>query len=223
MRSITSGASNWLLLLSLAGIVLAFTASLLWLRSPNGGSPASQVATPPIDVRQQPTEVETPGQTPLPVPTAPLVAEPPPPVTVASLPVAVRGASENARPVLISSPQPVPADQPVAAATRPTLASDGAAGSPPTGARAPFCTDTQKPALAAPIAPLGQRLGSLMGEATECPHDNPENGDLLQQTSAGLAYLRRASQRPTFTDGYRHWAILGDQVVYWEGYSPDPT
>ena len=49
-----------------------------------------------------------------------------------------------------------------------------------------------------------------VGACLENPHVNPENGDVLQQTTGGLLVLRAADHRAAFTDGYRTW-INGPQ------------
>jgi hypothetical protein len=53
-------------------------------------------------------------------------------------------------------------------------------------------------------------------------HPNPDNGNALQQTSTGLAYYRKATNSPTFTDGWRHWALTAGGLAYWEGESAEP-
>jgi hypothetical protein len=64
--------------------------------------------------------------------------------------------------------------------------------------------------------------GAFMGEPTECPHPSDENGDILQQTTTGLAYYRNGASVPIFTSGNEHWALLSDRVVYRTGDSVDP-
>jgi hypothetical protein len=69
---------------------------------------------------------------------------------------------------------------------------------------------------------LAQAIGGTMGEPMECAHDDPATGDTLQQTSTGLAILRRHSGAATFTDGYRRWAVDTRGVITWEGEAMDP-
>src|SRR5215204_1547849 len=87
---------------------------------------------------------------------------------------------------------------------------------------APFCRPGQTPQFVLGFASLKAQLGSVMGEPVECEHPNNANGDTLQKTSTGLAYWRNSTNTPTFTDGYRHWAITPTGLVAWVGASPDP-
>lgn len=87
---------------------------------------------------------------------------------------------------------------------------------------APFCAPGQTPQFQAGFAALKARLGPTMGEPIECEHANSDNGDTLQETTTGLAFYRRATNTPTFTDGFRHWALTSAGLVYWEGSSIDP-
>ena len=67
-----------------------------------------------------------------------------------------------------------------------------------------------------------------VGACLENGHVNPENGDLLQQTTGGLLVLRAADNRAAFTDGYRTWISgpnglqvrLNTEQFDWEG-QPD--
>src|SRR3990172_813181 len=69
---------------------------------------------------------------------------------------------------------------------------------------------------------MKSQLGHTMGEPVECEHTNPENGDALQQTSKGLAFYRKFTNTPTFTNGWEHWGWTRDGLVYWTGNSTDP-
>jgi len=89
-------------------------------------------------------------------------------------------------------------------------------------ASAPYCTSSQAPAFVPELAGLKARLGAVMGEATECAHANPANGDVLQATTTGLAYLRKVSGIPTFTTGGAHWALTAAGLLTWAGGSVDP-
>jgi hypothetical protein len=86
----------------------------------------------------------------------------------------------------------------------------------------PFCRPGQSPQFTFGFASLKAHLGPTMGEPIECEHPNNANGDTLQRTSTGLAYWRKSTNTPTFTDGYRHWAITSAGLVAWVGASPDP-
>ena len=67
-----------------------------------------------------------------------------------------------------------------------------------------------------------------VGACLENQHVNPENGDVLQQTTGGLLVQRAADNRTAFTDGYRTWingpnglqARLNTEQFDWEG-QPD--
>ncbi len=89
-------------------------------------------------------------------------------------------------------------------------------------ASAPFCQPGQVPTYQFGFAALHDQLGDGMGEPLECEHPNPQNGDTLQRTAGGLAYWRKATNTPTFTDGYDHWAITAAGLVAWVGASADP-
>ena len=64
-----------------------------------------------------------------------------------------------------------------------------------------------------------------VGTCLENRHVNPENGDVLQQTTSGLLVQRAADNRTAFTDGYRTWingpnglqARLNTERFDWEG------
>lgn len=86
----------------------------------------------------------------------------------------------------------------------------------------PYCRPGQKPTFLFGFKALAGALGEVMGEPLECEHPNSANGDVLQRTSKGLAFWRKRTNTPTFTDGYRHWALTAAGLVYWEGPSVDP-
>lgn len=90
------------------------------------------------------------------------------------------------------------------------------------GQAAPFCQPGQAPHFAFGFASLKAALGDVMGDPIECEHASPPSGDVLQQTSTGLAYWRRATNTPTFTDGSSHWALTVDGLVAWDGPAVDP-
>ena len=64
-----------------------------------------------------------------------------------------------------------------------------------------------------------------IGICLENRHVNPENGDVLQQTTGGLLVQRAADNRAAFTNGYRTWingpnglqARLNTEQLDWEG------
>jgi hypothetical protein len=85
-----------------------------------------------------------------------------------------------------------------------------------------FCRPGESPQFRFGFAALKEQVGPAMGEPIECEHANASNGDTLQQTTAGLAFYRKATNTPTFTDGFRHWGLTGSGLAYWEGSSVDP-
>jgi hypothetical protein len=87
---------------------------------------------------------------------------------------------------------------------------------------APFCAPGTRPQFTHGFAALKAALGPVMGEPVECEHNDGDSGDIVQQTTTGLAFWRRSTNTPTFTDGYRHWALLSQGLVAWEGSSIDP-
>jgi hypothetical protein len=61
-----------------------------------------------------------------------------------------------------------------------------------------------------------------MGEPLECEHANTESGDSLQQTTTGLAVYDQATNTPSFTDGWRSWALTQRGLLSWEGQNAPP-
>jgi hypothetical protein len=102
------------------------------------------------------------------------------------------------------------------------LLSLGGIASPVAAQSAPFCAPGQAPQFVFGFAALRQIIGPAMGEAIECEHPNSANGDTLQRTTTGLAFYRKSTNTPTFTDGWRHWALLRAGVVAWSGSDIDP-
>lgn len=93
----------------------------------------------------------------------------------------------------------------------------------PALAAAPGCQDGQVPSFVLGFATLRQHVGPAMGEPVTCEFADPSGtGDVHQQTTTGLAFWRRSTNTPTFTDGYRHWALTGEGLVAWTGDSVDP-
>src|SRR3990167_9856897 len=81
----------------------------------------------------------------------------------------------------------------------------------------PFCQPGQGAEFVFGFAFMKSQLGDTMGEPVECEHTNPENGDALQQTSKGLAFYRKFTNTPTFTNGWEDWGWTRDGLVYWTG------
>jgi hypothetical protein len=71
---------------------------------------------------------------------------------------------------------------------------------------------------------LHEQIGDVMGVPTGCEH-NGDGDDRIQRTSAGagngLAYWRKSTNTPSFTNGYHHWALTSRGIVEWAGGGPD--
>ena len=112
-------------------------------------------------------------------------------------------------------------------------------------AQAPSSVDTADPALSAlcplnaPYAFVGgfdalqlklrqDHVSAEMGTPTDCARLAADgSGNLEQPSTTGLAYWHRASNTYVFTDGYRHWGMLGwhlvgDDLVDWATTDADP-
>jgi hypothetical protein len=97
------------------------------------------------------------------------------------------------------------------------------AGSTPTrAAAATYCGAREWPHFAFGFAGLQAQLGVVMGGPTECEHADAISGDTLQSTTTGLAFYRKSTNTPTFTDGFNHWALTAAGLVAWSGESIDP-
>jgi hypothetical protein len=87
---------------------------------------------------------------------------------------------------------------------------------------APFCAPGTSPSFNGGFAALKAGLGDTMGEPVECEHPEPKSGDTHQTTTTGLAFWRKSTNTPTFTDGYRKWALTSQGLVAWVGSANDP-
>jgi hypothetical protein len=115
--------------------------------------------------------------------------------------------------------------EPPAAVAAPAPPSRGGAAPKP-GSSAPAinrCGSGQTPVFSLGFASLKAHLGDLVGDPTTCEFADPSgSGDMLQQTTLGLAFWRKSSNTPTFTNGSVHWALTPAGVVQWTGSSIDP-
>jgi hypothetical protein len=85
------------------------------------------------------------------------------------------------------------------------------------------CGSGQTPTFALGFAGLKTHLGDVLGDPTTCEFADPNgSGDMLQQTTHGLAFWRKSSNMPTFTNGSDHWALTQAGWVTWTGASVDP-
>ena len=89
---------------------------------------------------------------------------------------------------------------------------------------APGCAPDQAPGYVFGFADLHEWLGDSMGAAVTCEYVDPNGtGDTEQNTTAGLAFWRKSTNTPTFTDGSTHWALTAQGKVSWTGLSIDPS
>lgn len=85
------------------------------------------------------------------------------------------------------------------------------------------CGVGQTPAFSLGFGGLKAHLGDLVGDPATCEFADPNgSGDVLQQTTRGLAFWRKSSNTPTFTNGKDHWALTAAGWVTWTGASIDP-
>jgi hypothetical protein len=85
------------------------------------------------------------------------------------------------------------------------------------------CAAGQTPSLVFGFADLKTRLGEAMGDPLTCEFPDPNGtGDVHQRTTTGLAFWRKSTNTPTFTNGWDHWGLLQGQLVHWTGESIDP-
>ena len=73
------------------------------------------------------------------------------------------------------------------------------------------CGDGTHLKFAGEFAELKSMLGDTMGEPLDC-HAHSPNGDIVQNTTTGLAFVRPSVGIPTFTDGWRHWELTGEGI-----------
>jgi hypothetical protein len=97
-----------------------------------------------------------------------------------------------------------------------------AAAVPASAQEAAFCRPGESPQFTFGFATLKAQLGAAMGDPIECAHPNDANGDVLQQTTAGLSFWRKSTNTPTFTNGWEHWGLTPGGAAYWTGESIDP-
>jgi SH3 domain-containing protein len=94
-------------------------------------------------------------------------------------------------------------------------------GARPASATAAGCT-SDRPILDTSFGDLKQRLSNVMGDPGECAHPGTTSGDLLQQTTTGLAIYRAQRNITIFTNGLEHWALASGKLLFWTGPSVDP-
>ncbi len=85
------------------------------------------------------------------------------------------------------------------------------------------CPTGQTPSFVLGFADLQAQIGAPMGDPVTCEFPDPNGtGDIHQRTTTGLAFWRKATNTPTFTDGFQHWGQTPTGLVAWTGTSVDP-
>jgi len=87
---------------------------------------------------------------------------------------------------------------------------------------ASFCRPSESPHFQFGFQALSAALSDTMGSPIECEHPNATNGDTLQRTTTGLAFYRKSTNTPTFTNGFDHWGLMAGGLAHWMGASIDP-
>jgi Peptidase family M23 len=132
------------------------------------------------------------------------------------------GASNENAGVTFSSTNAV-APPPVASAPAPTPAPASRGNSRTATPAIKGCGPGVKPTFSFGFADLKAQLGDAMGDPISCEFADPAgSGDIQQQTSKGLAFWRRSTNTPTFTNGNDHWGHTPGGWVQWVGPSVDP-
>jgi len=112
---------------------------------------------------------------------------------------------------------------PATAAPAPPSSGSATSKSGSTTPAAARCAPGQTPVFSLGFAGLKTQLGDVLGDPTTCEFADPNgSGDMLQQTTNGLAFWRKSSNTPTFTNGSLHWALTPAGWVQWTGASIDP-
>jgi hypothetical protein len=97
-----------------------------------------------------------------------------------------------------------------------------AAAPQPTPDPRPNVCASQNPRYLYGFKALSDELGPKMGEPLDCEYAIHISGDTRQQTTTGYAYYRKGSNTPAFTNGFDHWALTREGLVYWAGDVVDP-
>lgn len=95
---------------------------------------------------------------------------------------------------------------------------------PATAQGLPTCAPGDLPKFTFGFGILKSQLGDWMGDPASCEFADPGGtGDVHQRTTTGLAFWRKSTNIPTFTNGSEHWALVDGDLVYWTGSSIDPS
>jgi hypothetical protein len=85
------------------------------------------------------------------------------------------------------------------------------------------CQAGESPHFTFGFAMLKDQVGEAMGDPVTCEFSDPNGtGDVHQRTTTGLAFWRKSTNTPTFTDGFNHWGNTPQGWVTWTGASVDP-
>jgi hypothetical protein len=85
------------------------------------------------------------------------------------------------------------------------------------------CQPGEAPHFTFGFADLHAQIGDAMGDPVTCEFSDPNGtGDVHQRTTTGLAFWRKTTNTPTFTNGFEHWANTPNGWVTWTGASVDP-
>jgi hypothetical protein len=85
------------------------------------------------------------------------------------------------------------------------------------------CQPGEAPHFTFGFAQLKAQIGDSMGDPVTCEFSDPGGtGDVHQRTTTGLAFWRKSTNTPTFTNGFDHWAQTPQGWVTWSGASVDP-
>jgi len=85
------------------------------------------------------------------------------------------------------------------------------------------CASGESPRYVLGFANLEDHVGAAMGAPLTCEFPDPNGtGDVHQQTTRGLAFWRKSTNTPTFTNGWQHWGRTSLGWVEWTGSSIDP-
>src|ERR687886_1012176 len=80
------------------------------------------------------------------------------------------------------------------------------------------CQPGQAPQFTFGFAELKAHIGEAMGEPVTCEFSDPNGtGDVHQRTTTGLAFWRKSTNTPSFTNGFEHWAHSERGWLYWLG------
>lgn len=97
------------------------------------------------------------------------------------------------------------------------------AATPSALAQETHCPPGQAPRFVFGFADLKAFIGLRMGDPLTCEFPDPNGtGDIHQRTSTGLAFWRKSTNTPTFTNGWEHWALTPEGVITWVGPTIDP-